>query len=200
MFIHDFICAVLVSEAAWQDYLARSNVPQKLEADLMDPYCRCLTIFGLSELVNLNIQPVMWIFVDFYIIYATRIFARLSIMDMIQFCSMLSFIHNMLIWSYACLLRWSRAITSGDGSVRLCVTRLLGFIAGDLDRPLHPLAPWWHGNTRHKHVPRLKHDETYELITRENAVSNEDIIQGFLCIRYPRCLGEVCPKCSIEFL
>ena len=27
-----------------QDYLARSNVPEKLEADLLDPYCPCLNL------------------------------------------------------------------------------------------------------------------------------------------------------------
>lgn len=56
LFLHIFS----IRNGKLQDYLARSNVPQKLEADLMDPYCRCLTILGLSELMNLNIQPVMW--------------------------------------------------------------------------------------------------------------------------------------------
>lgn len=207
MFMYDLICAFLVSETAWQDYLARSNVPQKLEADLMDPYCRCLnsswvnskqtsnkqqtsqtsTILGLSELVNLNIQPVMWIFMDFYIANAKRILQGYPWwiwFSSVQGVFSLSFIDlyvdlDLCVFAAVvtcCHIRWWFGAALCNTPSRLHCRRL------------GPTVAW------------LKHDETYELITRENAVSNEDIIQGFLCIRYPRCLGEVCPKCSIEFL
>ena len=162
-----------------QFFLSEFKTDQQQTTDFTDFYHSWAIGAGEPEYT----QPVMWIFMDFYIVNAKRILQGYPWwiwFSSVQGVFSLSFIDlyvdlDLCVFAAVvtcCHIRWWFGAALCNTPSRLHCRRL------------GPTVAW------------LKHDETYELITRENAVSNEDIIQGFLCIRYPRCLGEVCPKCS----